>query len=203
MGIETRHAHDDSVVLLRPKHGQSPGELMGTFKLEARVDHPCVSASDHHRPLLQADPQPMRLPQYSNPQFLSDNTRTVSRRALQLEDDANDDTALGEKADEMMLETKDVEDLHVKLDKIISKRLKLKRSLESSDETSSSKRHKRQRDEGEGKPAEHRDSEPVGKFRSSSSPQSCRQPLKVFRLVSKWLPPRTIYLNSKPSEVIP
>ena len=107
----------------------------------------------------------MRLPKPPNPQFVSGSTRIVSRRVLQLDDHVGDDAEpdAGE-VDETTLGEKDVEDLYAKLDKIVSKRLKLKRVLEPSDETSS-KRRKILRTEGGRKPPGHQqDSEPVGEF---------------------------------------
>ena len=105
--------------------------------------------------LLAVNRNQMPLPKYPNPQFVSSRTQIISRRALQLEHDYADDDS---EPDETSLERKDVEDLHAELDKIVSKRLKLKRVLDPSDETPPSKRRK------ESKPAGHQQgSEPVGK----------------------------------------
>lgn len=114
----------------------------------------------------------MRLPKHSNPQLIPGGTRIVSRRALQLEDDASGDATQDGGAGERMLEKKDVEDLHAELDKIVSKRLKLKRALEPSDEDSSSKRRKVIKERGEGNPeaGHQQDSEPIGKVASPGSP---------------------------------
>lgn len=123
----------------------------------------------------------MSLPKYSSPQVISDSIRIVSRRALQLEDGVGDGAALGGEADRMTPERKDVEGLYAKLDKIVSKRLKLKRVLELPDETSLSKKHKARREEGEGKSAGcQQDSMPVGKLTSSSPSQSSRRSFPKF-----------------------
>ena len=100
----------------------------------------------------------MRLPKHSN--FI----QSVSRSTLQFEGHTGDDAALGREANETMLERKEAEDLYAKLDKIVSKRLKLKRVLGPPDETSPSKRRKVLKQE-EDKPTGHQqDSEPVGEL---------------------------------------
>ena len=143
----------------------------------------------------------MHLPKHSNPRSVSNRTQIVSRSALQLEDEDAE-------ADETTtLERKDIEDLHAELDKIVSKRLKLKRVLDPFDETSPSKRDKGTRVKGQGKPAgDHQEGlEPAGKSTSSSPPPPHLPDtnFQVFRLVSKWLPPRTIHLSPKPAAITP
>ncbi|KAF9649886.1 hypothetical protein BDM02DRAFT_3185961 [Thelephora ganbajun] len=146
----------------------------------------------------------MHLPKYSNPHLVTNTTRIVSRKALQLQGDADDDVERDGEAYEVGLDEQEVEDLHAKLDKIVSKRLKLKRALESSHETHSNKK-RRTLAEGEGRlvdPQQH--SEPVSEFTSSRSLQTNHQlPLQAFRLISKSLPPRAIHLTPKPFKVIP
>ena len=119
-------------------------------------------------------PKPcMRLPKYSNPHLIPDDTRIVSRRSLQLEDGVGDDVMEDEGLNGApSLEVrKDVEDLYKRLDKIVSKRFKLKRVLEASDESSSIKRRKILAEEREGQPAGlQRLSEPVGKKDVSFDP---------------------------------
>ena len=69
------------------------------------------------------------------------------------------------------LSKQEEEDLHAKLDKIVSKRLKLKRALTPSDEPHPSKRHRTLAEEGKSADPQLL-SEPVGEFTSSSSPRT-------------------------------
>ncbi|KAF9790941.1 hypothetical protein BJ322DRAFT_1104586 [Thelephora terrestris] len=126
----------------------------------------------------------MRLPRYHNPQLKPEATRIVSRKALQLEGDADDEVAQDGKVGGIGigLEETEVEDLYAKLDKIVSKRLKPKRTLEPSEGILSGKRRKIL---AEGK---------------SAGPLDHPQPV-AFRLVSRSLPPRAIHLSPKPAKV--
>lgn len=108
----------------------------------------------------------MRLPKYSNPQLIPDDTRIVSRRSLQLEDDAGGDVMEdgelnGAPSPEVR---KGVEDLYRRLDEIVSNRLKFKRVLGTSDDSPSTKRRRILAEEREGQPAGLQWlSEPVGR----------------------------------------
>ena len=74
------------------------------------------------------------------------------------------------------MDGQEVEDLFAKLDKIVSKRLKLKRALAPLDESHSNKRCKIMAEEGEERPDEpQQHPEPVGEFKSSCSPQAAHQ----------------------------
>jgi hypothetical protein len=81
-------------------------------------------------PLPRLDPGLLdALPKHSNLHLITDATRSVSRKVRWFQDDADDDTewdgeACGQEA----------EVLYVKLDKIGSRRLELKRTLAPSDE---------------------------------------------------------------------
>ena len=109
----------------------------------------------------------MRLPKHHNPHLAVDATEVVSRKTLQLQDNTGDD--LGHDGEE-------VTDLHVKLEEIVSKWLKLKRFLASSDESHLSKRRKLLSGEGERKTVERQQHpEPVGEFTSSCSTQASHQ----------------------------
>ena len=121
----------------------------------------------------------MHLPKHSNPHLIAGATRTVSRKTLRLQDDAGDSAEWSGEADEVVLAGgQEADDLHAKLDKIISKRLKLKRALAPSDEPRSSKRSKIMAEEGEERPDELQEHpEPVGEFRPSCSPQAAYQNL--------------------------
>ena len=106
----------------------------------------------------------MRLPKHHNPHLAVDATEVVSRKTLQLQDNSGDD---------LEHDGEEVTDLHVKLEEIVSKRLKLKRVLASSDESHLSKRRKLLSGEGERKPVEpQQHSEPVGEFTSPCSTQA-------------------------------
>ena len=143
----------------------------------------------------------MHLPKYSNPHFAVDATRVVSRKTLQLQDEGY--VGGGGECD-VELGRQEAEGLRAKLEEIIAKRLKLKRVLTPSGDSRPNKRCKTLVEEGEGKPVEpQQTSEPVGEFRFSCSPRAGHQPPKDFRLVSKSLPPRTIYLTPKPPKVVP
>jgi len=112
----------------------------------------------------------MHLPKHSNPHLIVDATQIVSRKALRHQDDGGEDVDRDREADEAGLDIHEVEDLYVKLDKIVSKRLKLKRSLTLSDECDPNKRTKTATGE-EGKPPEpQQHPEPVGEFIPSCSP---------------------------------
>ena len=115
----------------------------------------------------------MRLPKYSNPHLTADTTRIVSRETLRLQDD---DVEWGGEAEDVQPDKREVEDLRAKLEGIVSKRLKLKRALTSSDESRSSKRTKLLVEDGEGGLIEP--PEPVGEFESScphpANPQNSR-----------------------------
>lgn len=119
----------------------------------------------------------MHLPKYSNPHLVVDTTRIVSRRTLQLEDDADADADVerGGEVTGVRLDRREVEDLHMKLDGIVSKRLKLKRALSPSGEAHSSKRHKVLAEEGKPTPQQH--PEPVGESAFSCPPQASHQVL--------------------------
>ena len=120
----------------------------------------------------------MHLPKYFNPHLTVDTTRIVSRKTLRLEEDADVDVEEGRDVGVEGLDRQEVEDLCVMLDKIVSKRLKLKRAFVPSDEPRSSKRHKTLAEEG--KPAEpQQHSEPVSEFASSCLPQTS---LRFFSL---------------------
>lgn len=119
----------------------------------------------------------MHLPKYSNPHLVVDTTRIVSRRTLQLEDDADADVERVGEVTGVRLDRREVEDLHMKLDEIVSKRLRLKRALApSSGEAHSSKRHKVLAEEG--KPTEpQQHPEPFGESAFSCPPQTSHQVL--------------------------
>lgn len=102
----------------------------------------------------------MHLPKHSNPHLIADDTRIVSRKSLQFQDDSDGDVEQSEAVDASRLDSQETEDLHATLDKIVSKRLKLKRTFTPSDELHSSKRHKASAEEVE--PQQH--SEPVGEL---------------------------------------
>jgi hypothetical protein len=113
----------------------------------------------------------MNFPKYFNPHLTVDATRIVSRKTLRLENDA--DVEGGRDVDGVGLDGREVEDLYVVLDKVVSKRLKLKRVFESSDEPHSSKRHKIRAEGKSIEPQQH--SEPVGEFTSSCPPRTNHQ----------------------------
>ena len=122
----------------------------------------------------------MHLPKYSNPHLTVDTTRIVSRRTLQLEDDADDDAERGGNVDWVEFYRHEMEDLRAKLDKIVSKR-----SPTSSDDSHFNMRRRFQAEEGERTSAEPRqDSEPVGEFTSSCSPPE--KPPEVLFKSSVW-----------------
>ena len=108
----------------------------------------------------------MRLPKYSNPHLTFDATQVVSRKTLQLQDGADDDVERG---------GEEVEDLQVKLEEILSKRLKLKRVLTPSDGPRPIKRRKMLVEEERNSVEPHHHSEPVGEFISSPSTQASHQ----------------------------
>jgi len=113
----------------------------------------------------------MHLPKYSNPHLIADATRVISRKTLQLQGGADGDVELDGEADGVGLDREEVENLHIKLDKIVSKRLKLKRAPPPSDEPYFNKRRKTLVKEGEEKPDERQQhSEPVGESVFSCSP---------------------------------
>jgi len=122
----------------------------------------------------------MRLPKYYNPHLAVDATRTVSRKTLQ--NDAGDEVESGERAGDVGLGQHEVEGLQVKLEEIVSKRLKLKRVLTPSDEPRSKKRRELSVEEAEGQlVGREQTSEPVGEFKSSHSPQASHKSLpKLF-----------------------
>jgi hypothetical protein len=114
----------------------------------------------------------MRLQKYSNPHLVVDTTRIVSRRSLQLEDRGGDDAAECGESGEVTLAREEVDDLHAELNRIVSKQLKLKRTIAHPDESHSRKRRKTSVGDGETKlvePQQH--SEPVREFTSSRSLQ--------------------------------
>ena len=122
----------------------------------------------------------MRLPKYSNPHLAVDATRTVSRKALQT--DVGDEVEPGGQAGDFGLGKREVEDLHLKLEEIVSKRLKLKRVLTPLDEPRSNKRSKPPVEGGEEQLVEpEQTSEPVGEFKYSHLLQASHQFLpKLF-----------------------
>jgi hypothetical protein len=145
----------------------------------------------------------MRLPKHSNPNLAGDTTRIVSRRTLQLEDDAGDDLPQDGGVGEVNLE-REVEVLYARLDKIVSGRLRLKSILQAPDELPN-KRRKTFTEKGPNNTAAlQQHSEPVGESDASSFLQQTTNQLlfEVFRLVSKSLPPRAIHISPKPSKVI-
>ena len=111
----------------------------------------------------------MHLPKYSNPQLILNTTRIVSRRALRSEDDTGDGVVQDGEAGGVGLERKEVDDLYAKLDKIVSKRLKLKRVPEPSEESPSGKKRKILAEDGKPAVGPQQHSEPVGKFTSPCS----------------------------------
>jgi len=144
----------------------------------------------------------MRLPKYFNPHFAIDATRTVSRKTLQVQNDVRNGVEPGREADGVGRSSDEVEGLHIKLEEIISKRLKLKRVLTPSDEPRSSKRSKLI-EEGERQLVEPEQTpEPVSESISSYSSKQATNPSQAFRLVSKSLPPRAVYLTPKPPKAV-
>jgi len=126
----------------------------------------------------------MRLPKYSNPHLAVDTTRIVSRETLQLQGDTCDDVGRDGEADDAELDRLEAESLHVKLEEIVSKRLKLKRALTPSGESRSKKRSRMLVEEGEGELVEpQRASEPVGEFKFSYSSRANRQPLSKLSVL--------------------
>ena len=110
----------------------------------------------------------MHLPKYSNPRLIVGATRVVSRETLRLQGDG-DGADRDREADEIGLDGYEVKNLHVKLNKIVSKRLKLKRALTPPDELHRSKKTKTTAEE-EGKPTEPRQCpEPIGESTPSCS----------------------------------
>ena len=115
----------------------------------------------------------MHLPKYSNPYLIDDATRIVSRRTLQLEnDDPAQDGEAGKVPPEMI---KEVDNLHARLDKIVSGRLKLKRAPESPEEPPRTKTRKIPI-EGNSAGPQHL-SEPVSEF---TIPPKKRQAVELF-----------------------
>jgi len=113
----------------------------------------------------------MHLPKYFNPHLTPDTTQIVSRKTLWLEDGADVGVEGGGDVGGVGLDGQEVEDLHAMLDKIVSKRLKLKRAFEPSDGPHSNKRLKTLTEEGRSiEPQQH--SESVGEFTSSCSPRT-------------------------------
>ena len=112
----------------------------------------------------------MHLPKYFNPHLAYDNTRIVSRKTLRLQDDADADVEGGRDVGGVGLDRQEVEGLHAMLDKVVSKRLKLKRAFVPSDEPYSNKRHKILAEGESVEPQQH--SEPVGEFTSSFLPRT-------------------------------
>lgn len=124
----------------------------------------------------------MHLPKYLNPHLAVDATRTVSRKTLQVQNDVGDEAEPGGEVGGVGPSRHEVdsEGLHVKLEEIVSKRLKLKRDLTPSNEPRSNKRSKLV-DEGKRQLVEpEQTSEPVGEFISSYPPQASHQSLKLF-----------------------
>ena len=113
----------------------------------------------------------MHLPKYFNPHLTHGTTRIVSRKTLWLEDGAGAGAEGGGDVGGVELDGQEVEDLHMMLDKIVSKRLKLKRAFEPSDGPHSSKRRKTLTEEGTSIEPQQ-PSEPVGEFTSSCSPRT-------------------------------
>ena len=138
----------------------------------------------------------MRLPKYSNPHLTFDAIQVVSRKTLQLQDDAGDDVER---------DGEEVEDLQVKLEEIVSKRLKLKRVLTPSDGPRPIKRRKMLVEEERNSVEPHHHSEPVGEFISSPSTQASHQISPKpsvwyrnhYRLVSSISPPNLQKLYRK------
>jgi len=125
----------------------------------------------------------MRLLKYSNPHLAVDATRIVSRKTLQLQNNAGDGVERGGEADDVELDrAAETEGLHVKLEEIVAKRLNLKRVLTPSGEPRSNKRRRVVVEEGEGKAVEPQlATESVGEFEFSYSPQASPQTLpKLF-----------------------
>ena len=108
----------------------------------------------------------MRLPKYSNPHLIVDATQVVTRKTLQLQDESGDDVERG---------GEEVEDLQLKLEEIVSKRLKLKRVLTPSDGPRPIKRRKMLVEEERNYVEPHHHSEPVGEFISLPSTQASHQ----------------------------
>jgi hypothetical protein len=121
----------------------------------------------------------MRLPKHSNPSLAGDTTRIVSRRTLQLEDDVGDDIPQGEGVDEVNLE-REVEVLYARLDKIVSGRLRLKRTLQAPDELPGKMRKIFTEKKPSNATALQQHSEPVGEFDASSFPQQTSNQLLSF-----------------------
>lgn len=147
--------------------------MMIVKKAGARIGKGAGLVPPSDPPLPRPSPKSwMRLPKYSNPHFAADATRTVSRKTLQLQDDADHGVERSGEVDNVGLDEQEVEDLHVKLGEIVSKRIKLKRALAPSDEPHSKKRRKILAEEGDGNRTEL---EPVGEFKSSCSPQAAAE----------------------------
>ena len=127
----------------------------GNDRLETRFPR------HHHASATRAR---MGLAKHSNPQLIPDATRIVSRRTLRLEDGTGDDVAHDGEADGMRAQ--EVEELNAKLDGIVSKRFKLKRTPTGilPDEPHPSKKRKTLAEERGMELFEFRHSEPIGEL---------------------------------------
>ena len=113
----------------------------------------------------------MHLPKQSNPHLIVNATRIVSRKFLQFQDDSGGDIGQSGVMDGTRPDSQEMEGLHATLDKMVSKRLKLKRTLRPSDEPHSSKRHKTSAEEESKSVEPQQHSKPVGGVIPSYSPR--------------------------------
>ena len=109
----------------------------------------------------------MHLQKHSNPHIIADATKIVSRKVLQFQDNSDGDVEQNGAVDAARPDIQEIKNLRVTLDRIVSKRLKLKRKFTPSDEPHSRKRHKASAEEVE--PQQR--SEPVGELVSQHSPR--------------------------------